>query len=341
MKLIDQLALTVGTKAACAALAMPRATVYRHRARRDSARPPCIARRSSRALTTAERENVLATLNKPEFADLAVPQVYAQMLDQGRFLCSIRTMYRILQAQQCVRERRQQLRHPSYTKPELLASTPNQVWSWDITKLPGPRKWTSFHLYVVLDIYSRYVVGWMVASRESAELAQRLVRDACERHRVRPDQLTIHSDRGPSMTSKPLALLYADLGIVRSLSRPHTSNDNPFSEAQFKTLKYRPDFPDRFGSVEDARQRSAVLFDWYNNEHRHSSLALLTPADVHLGRVASRLAIRNRALAAAFEATPQRFVHGQPNAPRPPEQAWINPPPQSSAQPLPASMAAH
>lgn len=332
MKLVDELTATVGTKAACAALAVPRATVYRHRARRTTARQPRMLRRSSRALSPAERESVLGTLNAPEFADLAVPQVYAQLLDQGRFLCSIRTMYRILEAEQCVRERRQQLRHPNYTKPELLATAPNQVWSWDITKLLGPRKWTHFHLYVLLDIFSRYVVGWMVASRESAELAQRLIREACERNHVTPDQLTIHSDRGPSMTSKPLALLYADLGIVRSLSRPHTSNDNPFSEAQFKTLKYRPDFPDRFGSIEDARAHAGALLDWYNNEHRHSSLALLTPADVHQGRVDARLEVRDRALDAAFAQRPERFVLGPPKAPRPPANAWINPPPRNQDQ---------
>ncbi len=341
MKLVNELTETVGTKAACAALAIPRATVYRHRALRAATGRPQVQRRSPRALTAPERQSVLDALNSVEFADLAVPQVYAQMLDQGRFICSARTMYRVLQANQCVRERRQQLRHPNYTKPELLATAPNQVWSWDITKLPGPRKWTYFHLYVVLDILSRYVVGWMVASRESAELAQRLIREACERHGVTPDQLTIHSDRGPSMTSNSLALLYADLGIVRSLSRPHTSNDNPFSEAQFKTLKYRPSFPDRFGSIEDARTHVGVLVEWYNNEHRHSSLALLTPADVHMGRVGGRLQARDQVLAAAFERHPERFVRGEPKAPRPPAQAWINPPRMDPQQQQLVAAAAH
>lgn len=266
------------------------------------------------------------TLNADSYADFAVPQVYARMLDQGRYLCSIRTMYRILQQQGAVRERRDQLRHPNYTKPELLATAPNQVWSWDITKLMGPRKWTYFHLYVLMDIFSRYVVGWMVASRESSELAQRLVRDACQRQGVVAGQLTVHSDRGSAMTSKPLALLYADLGITRSLSRPHNSNDNPFSEAHFKTLKYRPEYPERFGSIEDARSKSAALLGWYNNQHHHSSLGLLTPADVHHGRVAERLAVRDEALLAAFAAHPHRFVHGAPRAARPPEAAWINPP---------------
>ena len=269
-------------------------------------------------------------LNAEQHADLAVPQVYAQLLDQGRYLCSIRSMYRFLRQESGVRERRDQLRHPNYKKPELLATAPNQVWSWDITKLLGPQKWTYFHLYVLMDIYSRYVVGWMVATRESSELAQRLVRDACDREGIVNGQLTVHSDRGTAMTSKPLALLYADLGVTRSLSRPHTSNDNPFSEAHFKTLKYRPDFPDRFGSIEDARLTSAALLDRYNNQHRHSSLGLLTPADVHHGRVAERLAVRDLALNAAFVAHPQRFVRGAPRAQRPPEAAWINPPARSA-----------
>ena len=235
-------------------------------------------------------------------------------------------MYRVLRQHDAVRERRDQLRHPNYVKPELLATAPNQVWSWDITKLLGPQKWTYFHLYVLMDIFSRYVVGWMVATRESAELAQRLIRDACAREGIVQGQLTIHSDRGTSMTSKSLALLLADLGVVRSLSRPQVSNDNPYSEAQFKTVKYRPGFPDRFGSVEDARQRSGALLEWYNHEHRHSSLALLTPADVHHGRGAQRLIIRDRALLDAYAAHPERFVRGLPAARRPPVAAWINPP---------------
>lgn len=327
MSLCEQLSADVGTKAACVALSVSRATIYRRRAARRSTRLAQRTRRPScRALTPEERREVAMTLNADSYADFAVPQVYARMLDQGRYLCSIRTMYRILQQQGAVRERRDQLRHPNYTKPELLATAPNQVWSWDITKLMGPRKWTYFHLYVLMDIFSRYVVGWMVASRESSELAQRLVRDACQRQGVVAGQLTVHSDRGSAMTSKPLALLYADLGITRSLSRPHNSNDNPFSEAHFKTLKYRPEYPERFGSIEDARSKSAALLGWYNNQHHHSSLGLLTPADVHHGRVAERLAVRDEALLAAFAAHPHRFVHGAPRAARPPEAAWINPP---------------
>jgi putative transposase len=255
-----------------------------------------------------------------------VRQVYASHLDRGVYLCSIRTMYRILAANGAVRERRDQLRHPSYSKPELLATGPNQVWSWDITKLRGPAKWTYFYLYVILDIFSRYVVGWMVATRESAELAKRLVREACEREAIQQDQLVLHADRGAAMTSKSLALLLADLGITQSHSRPHISDDNPYSEALFKTCKYDPTFPEFFGSVEDGRSFCGPLFDWYNRHHHHTGLALLTPEDVHRGRVAQVLEVRDHALAAAYAAHPNRFVLRPPVAQRPPEAAWINPP---------------
>jgi putative transposase len=334
MKLVEDLAVTVGTKAACAALQVPRATIYRHRKARTMPRLPRQRCPGARSLSPTEQQAVLAELSLPEHADLAAPQVYALLLDQGRYLCSIRTMYRILQANRCVRERRDQLRHPNYSKPELLATAPNQVWSWDITKLPGPKKGSHFHLYVIIDIYSRYVVGWLVASRESAELAQRTIRDACARHGVTPGQLVIHSDRGAAMTSKPLAQLYADLGIVRSLSRPHTSNDNPYSESQFKTVKYRPGFPDRLGGPEDARTYAGSVIGWYNNKHHHSSLGLLTPADVHFQRTASRLAVRDAALDAAFAAHPERFVRGAPRAQRPPTAVWINPPAPGTTTPL-------
>lgn len=326
MKLVEELAELVGTRAACAALAIPRATIYRQRARSHD-RPVRRPRRSPRAIPEVERQAVLDTLNSAAFADVSVPQVHAQLLDQGQYLCSQRSMYRILHEQQCVRERRNQLQRPSYKKPELLACAPNQVWSWDITKLPGPRKWSNYHLYVVIDIFSRYVVGWMVAAKECSHLAQRFLGEACQRQGVLPGELVIHSDRGAAMTSKPLSQLYADLGIVRSLSRPHTSNDNPFSEAMFKTLKYRPEFPERFGCQEDARASCGALFDWYNDQHRHSGLAMLTPADVHFRRVDDRLAVRDRAMAAAFRRTPERFVRGAPVAARPPKEVWINRPP--------------
>jgi putative transposase len=318
-----ELAPVVGLVAACAALAVSRATFYRRQAP-PVARPPRPT--PPRALPPHERANVLAVLNSDRFADMAPAQVYAGLLDEEKHLCSMRTMYRILAASGEVRERRNQLRHPHYAKPELLATAPNQVWSWDITKLKGPVKWTYFYLYVVLDIFSRYVVGWMVAERESAALGQDVVRTACQRQGVKRDQLIIHSDRGSPMVAKSTALLYADLGIGKSHSRPHVSNDNPFSEAQFKTLKYRPELPDRFGSVQDTRSHVNPLLRWYNDEHKHSSLVLLTPADVHYGRADAIIAIRQRALDAAHAAHPERFVRGRPKHPSPPTAAWINPP---------------
>ena len=343
LKLVEDASPVIGTSAACAALAMPRATVYRRRRANNTPASKRARPVSTRAMSPDEVQRVIATLNRDEYADLAVPQVYARLLDQGIYLCSPRTMYRRLAAQQQVRERRNQLRHPIYKKPELLATAPNQVWSWDITKLLGPQKWTYYHLYVLLDIFSRYVVGWMLASRESATLAKRLIDEACERQRIQPGQLAIHSDRGPAMKSKSVALLYADLGITRSLSRPHVSNDNPFSEAQFKTLKYRPTFPDRFGSLEDGRAHCGPLLDWYNHDHRHSGLAMMTPADVHYGRVDDVLVVRDAALAIAYAEHPERFVHRPPVASRPPQAAWINPPVQrvsNSPVPLQPSLAA-
>jgi putative transposase len=330
MTLVSELAPFVGTRVACAALVLPRATFYR-RARAASETPPEASTRCSpRALSAKERQHVLSTLNSQAHADLAVREVYARLLDRGNYLCSIRTMYRLLKEDAPVRERRNQLRHPAYKKPELLATRPNEVWSWDITKLLGPEKWTYFYLYVLLDIFSRYVVGWMVATRESAELAKRLIREACQREGIKPNQLTIHADRGTSMTSKTLALMLADLGVIKSHSRPHVSDDNPFSEAQFKTVKYHPTFPGRFGSIQDSRAYCSPFFSWYNKDHHHSGLALLTPEDVHRGRVAQVLASRDRVLAAAYAAHPERFARRCPTAQRPPEAAWINPPARTS-----------
>jgi putative transposase len=268
---------------------------------------------------------VLALLNCQEHANLAPRQIYAMTLDEGRYVCSIRTMYRILSDNKAVRERRNQLRHPHYKKPELLAVRPNQVWSWDITKLRGPRKWSYIYLYVLLDIYSRYVVGWLVATRETARLGKQLIREACEREGVIEGQLTVHADRGSQMTAKSMALMLADLGIVKTHSRPHVSNDNPFSESLFKTTKYHPDFPGHFGCVEDARAFCGPFFDWYNTQHCHSGIALLTPETVHRQRIGTVLATRDRALAEAFAAHPERFKRA-PTAQRPPEAAWINPP---------------
>ena len=324
---------------ACTALGLARATWYRAQCPisletpglGDETRP---SRASPRALSEAERAIVLDQLNSKRFADMAVPQVHATLLDEGHYWCSPRSMYRILAAAGEVRERRDQLRHPVYTKPELLASVPNQVWSWDITKLKGPGTWNHYHLYVILDIYSRYVVGWLIADRESAALAKELIEQTILKHRIDRGQLTIHADRGSSMKSKGVAFLLADLGVTKTHSRPHVSDDNPYSEAQFKTLKYRPDFPERFGSLADARAFSARFFDWYNLEHRHSGIAMMTPRDVHTGRVDEIVARRTAVLAAAHQRHPQRFVRGSPAPQRRPTDAWINPP-------TPVAAAAH
>ena len=274
----------------------------------------------------AERERVLDVLRTPRFIDKSPAQVWATLLDELIYYCSIRSMYRYLKTNDEVRERRNQLRHPNYKKPELLAEAPNQVWSWDITKLRGPVKWTYFHLYVILDIFSRYVVGWMVATRESAALAERLITETCRKQQIRPDQLTVHADRGASMRSKTVALLLSDLGVIKSHSRPHVSNDNPYSESQFKTMKYCPQFPKRFGCIQDARGFGADFFGYYNNEHRHSGIGLMTPAMVHYGQAEQVLAVRQETLLAASRAPPERFVRRPPQPPDLPQQAWINPP---------------
>lgn len=282
--------------------------------------------RSRRALSNEEVEHIVDVLNEVRFWDKSPAQIFAKLLDEGVYLCSVSTMYRILRARNEVRERRGILRRPNYERPELLATGPNQVWSWDITKLKGPTKWTYFYLYVIIDIYSRHVVGWLLAPRESAELAKHLISETCERQRVRNSELIIHSDRGTPMTSKTLALLFADLGITKSLNRPHVSNDNPYSESQFKTLKYQPDFPDRFGSIEDARSFCKRFFAWYNNEHYHSSIGLMTPSTVHYGQATKCVNERQSVLTAAFLRHPERFVRGIPRAMQAPVAAWINPP---------------
>jgi putative transposase len=316
---------TLSVAMACATLNFPRATFYRRRRPRPepARRPP-----PERALTSQEREQVLEVLQQDRFMDKAPAEVYGTLLDEQKYLCSVRTMYRILAAAGQVRERRDQLQHPAYKKPELLATKPNQVWSWDITKLLGPTKWTYFYLYVVLDIFSRYVVGWLIADGESAALAQRLISETCDKQGILPGQLTVHADRGPAMRSKSVALMLADLGITKTHSRPHVSDDNPFSESQFKTLKYRPDFPERFGCIEDAKTYGRIFFPWYNDEHRHSSLGLLTPGMVHYGRTDEVLAARSAVLAHAYEQHPERFVRRPPRPLAPPKAAWINPPPQ-------------
>jgi putative transposase len=313
----------LGVAPVCHALAIPRASYYRWRKPKES-RP--VGRRVPRALPTAERERILAVLNSERFAELPPAEVYATLLDEGKYLCSVRTMYRLLHAEGEVHERRRQLRHPRYQAPELLATGPNQLWSWDITKLKGAVKWTYFYLYVILDVFSRYVVGWMVAERDSATLAQRLIVETCARQGVERGRLTIHADRGASMIAKSVALLLADLGIAKTHSRPHVSNDNPYSESQFKTLKYHPEFPNRFGCIQDARSFLLDFFQWYNSQHHHSGLGWLIPWDVHYGQAELRLSERRLVLRQAYEATPERFVRGIPTPAALPTAVWINKP---------------
>jgi putative transposase len=314
----------IGMVTACRALGVSRATAYRRRSPRPTGerrpRPLPVM-----ALTDEERQGVLAQLHAERFVDRSPAAVYATLLDEGTYLASERTMYRILAAQGETGERRAQLRHPAYARPELLATAPNQLWSWDITKLKGPAAWTLYHLYVLLDVFSRYVVGWLLAHRESGTLADRLIAETVAREGV-TSGLTIHADRGSSMTSKPVAYLLADLGITKSHSRPHVPDDNPFSEAQFRTIKYHSTFPPRFGSIEDGRVFCRTFFAWYNTEHRHSSLGLMTPEMVHRGRAPEVLAQRAIVLADAYAAHPERFVRKRPEPPPLPTAVWINPP---------------
>ena len=323
MQTVAELAPTLGVAPTCAALSVPRANYYRSRQPRPEPKP-----RSTppRALPPEERQAVLATLHEPRFVDLAPAEVYATLLEEDRYLCSERTFYRVLAENAEVRERRDQLRHPRYTAPQLLATGPNQLWSWDITKLLGPAKWTYYYLYVLLDVFSRYAVGWMLAECESAALGERLLAESCERQRIPAGQLTVHADNGAAMISKPVALLLADLGVTKSHSRPHVSNDNPFSEAHFKTLKYRPSFPDRFGSLEHGRAHCGDFFRWYNSEHHHVGLGLYTPHDVHHGLAVAKREQRMRVLEEAFARHPERFPNGVPRPKAVPSAVWINPP---------------
>jgi putative transposase len=309
----------------CAALELAPATFYRYRngPTQSLALERCP---SVRALAPIERQTMLELLTSTRFCDDAPRQVWATLLDEGQYHCSVSTMYRILRAEDAVRERRDQLRHPTYAKPELLATAPNQVWSWDITKLLGPAKWTYFYLYVILDIFSRYVVGWMVALRESATLARQLIAETCIKQSIAEGQLTMHADRGPSMKSKLVAQLLADLGVTKTHSRPYVSNDNPFSESQFRTMKYRPEFPARFGSIQDARSFGHPFFEWYNNEHHHSGIGLHTPHSVHYGQAKAIQLARQQTLLVAHSIHPERFVNKPPAPPALPGAVWINPP---------------
>lgn len=323
MTIVEQLGQQIGLAAACRSLNVARSSLYRRRQPQAEPKPSATP---SRALSPEEWTEVRAVLNSERFQDSPPRQVYATLLDEGQYLCHWRTMYRILEAHQEVRERRDQRQPASYQKPELVATAPNQVWSWDITQLKGPAKWCYFYLYVILDIFSRYVVAWLIAEQESAELAELLIAEACAKQGIKPEQLALHSDRGSPMTSKLVSQLLIDLGIIKSSSRPRVANDNPYSEAQFKTLKYRPDYPDRFQNLAHARQWGRSVFTWYNHDHYHTGLGLLTPASVHYGQADIILTQRQQVLQVAYLAHPERFVKGLPVVPAPPKEVWINQP---------------
>jgi len=324
---IKELTPTVGVRAACAAVGESRARHYRrHRKSPAPPRPERVVTPQPRALTEAEREEVREVLNSPDHVDEAPATVYAKLLDEGVYLASVPTMYRILREHDEVGDRRRHATHPARVKPELVATRPNQVYSWDITKLHGPAKWTYYYLYSIIDIYSRYVPGWMLARAERASLAEALMAETIEKQGIRAGELTIHSDRGSPMIAKPVAHLLADLGVTKSHSRPHVSNDNPYSESHFRTLKYRPDFPKTFGSFEDAHDHCGRFFAWYNDDHRHSGIGFHTPADVHYGRAELVRERRGRVLNLAYAAHPERFVRKPPTPPELPTVAWINRP---------------
>jgi putative transposase len=323
---VEELTPIVGTRPACRALGASPATIYRRR-RPHEPKAPMPRPTPARALTEPERQRVLELLHCERFVDVSPEETYATLLDEGSYLCSTRTMYRILAADHgSVRGRRNQLTHPASAKPELLAERPNELWSWDVSKLKGPAKWTSYSLYVILDVFSRYVVGWTVQQRETAAIAEALIAQAIEQQRIEPGTLTVHADRGAAQRSRPVAFLLADLGVTRTHSRPYTSTDNPYSEAHFKTLKYRPGFPDRFETIEQARDFCRDFVRWYNHAHRHSGIGLMTPDAVHHGHAKQLHAARAMALDAAYQRHPERFVHKPPVPPELPTAAWINKP---------------
>jgi putative transposase len=329
---VAELVPLVGVRTACVAVGETQARWYRrHRQSPPPPRPERAPATQPRALSPAERAELHRVLDAPEHVDEAPATVYAKLLDQGVYLASVSTMYRVLRDHDEVRERRRQATHPAATKPELLATKPNQVYSWDITKLLGPVKWTYYYLYVIIDIFSRYVPGWLLAHAENARLAERLLVDTTAKQRIACGQLTIHADRGSPMTAKPVAFLLAELGVTKSHSRPHCSNDNPYSESQFRTLKYRPEFPDRFGSYADAHAFCGRFFRWYNDQHRHSGIGFHTPADVHYGRAERVRAQRADVLSAAYATHPERFVRKPPEPPPLPTLVWINQPKEDAA----------
>lgn len=318
-----ELSKEIGVQPACEVLGIPRATFYRARNPKGPRGP---RPRPKRALSEAERQAVLDVCHSERFVDRAPGEIQATLMDEGAYLCSRRTMYRILAEAGEVKERRDQARHPAYVKPELCAAAPNQVWSWDITDLKGPVRGSRFKLYVCIDLFSRLVVGWTVLEKEDADLAKAFLEECFTRYGIPPGQTTLHADRGSAMTSKPVGFLLADLGITKSHSRPHVSDDNPYSEAQFKTLKYHPSFPERFGSIEDARSFCRRFFHWYNHHHRHSGIGMMTPASVHSGRAQAIHTARQAVLDRAYQAHPERFPKGRPKPPELPGPAWINRP---------------
>ncbi len=324
MQLVQQLAQHIGVSQACQQLGVPRSTLYRARQPKPAAKP---RPRPTRALSPEQRTEIHQLLNSERFQDDAPRQVYAKLLDDDRiYVCHWRTMYRILHQYQEVGERRNQLQHPPAAKPVLVATAANQVWSWDITHLPGPSKRSCFYLYVIIDIFSRYVPGWLVAEEQSAAMAETLISQTCTKQNIQPKQLTLHADRGGPMRAKTMVQLLADLKLSKSHSRPYTPDDNPYSEAQFKTMKYRPDFPERFADIAQALTWSRSFFAWYNHDHRHSALALMTPAMVHHNQVEQIQTQRQQILQAAYQAHPERFVRGQPTLPQLPSEVWINKP---------------
>ena len=323
MNIAQSLISSASVKSACQCLGIPRASFYRNQTPHSRVNKPCPP---PLKLTAEERQVILGILHSDRFMDKAPHEIYATLLDEGQYYCSVRTMYRILNSENEVKERRKNHRQRHYQKPELLAVKANQVWSWDITKLKGPQTWTYFHLYVIIDIFSRYVVGWMIAYRELARLAEILIAETTAKQDIQPGTLTLHADRGASMKSKPVAFLLSDLGVTKTHSRPHVSDDNPYSEAHFKTLKYRPEFPERFGCIEDARAFCQTFFLWYNTEHRHSGISLLTPQTVHYGQAPQVLEKRQTTLSAAFVNHPERFKNKMPHPQKLPQEVWINKP---------------
>lgn len=325
-EMVLQLSGYIGATKACDVIGLSRASFYRHKNPKNIEKKTKSKGKNFRAYTDEQKTNILDIMNSQEYCDKAPAQIYAKLLDSGIYYCSISTMYRTLKEKNQVLERRKQRTHKKYEKPELLATKPNELWSWDITKLKGPVKWTYFYLYVIIDVFSRYVVGWMVAHRELASLAANLISETCKKFNIEEGGLTIHADRGPSMKSNQVGNLLADLGVTKTHSRPYVSNDNPFSESHFKTLKYRPTFPERFGCIQDSRGFLINFFNWYNFEHYHSGINLLTPHDVHFGNPNFILEERYKVVNNAFVKNPEKFINGKPKLEKLKNEVWINKP---------------